>query len=988
MKPLTIEFSAFGSYPGEVSVDFTSLAARGLFVVTGDTGTGKTTIFDAMSFALFGEMPSKDGNDIRSHHADPTATTLARFTFELDGVVHVAERSPEYQRLKRTGKGTTKESAKGTFTRVEADGSTSVLASGVREMNRTVPEVVGLDAAQFRRVMLLPQGEVAKFLLDDSANRETLLGALFGGEVYDRIGKVLEEEAKSLAAGVRASEEQIRHHTTNATARLAELHQVFGIDMPDDLGSTDGDNPIGRERLGQLAATVVTPHGALTAEAEARSAAAATAERALADAEATVLRMRQAEAARRRLAELAEHEPAIAAAAAAAEASQRIRPVLVAHDNVVRAQGDADAAAEVVADLISAIGRVAVEHGITLTTESATAAAADLGRIATLNDAEQRLLGAVTDAASLADRQRCALDDNERDLDAARTAHTTATERLAAILIEEQSLDEQSADTTALDAEHDELTSARQGLTSRDRLSHELAGLIAAADTAADDYEAMLRRFIDTEAPRLAAQLRDGEPCAVCGSPDHPAPATADGGEPVDFAMVEQARERSTTATARRRDAEAALAAVREGLGPLADADPPDIDVRIADNRRRHGAAEAVTAQLAELTRERDTVTADQTAAATRIATLEGQASVLANSVADAEAAVESARSAAAGVDADALARRHRGVDQLSPLVSRLPVAFEAKSTTAATTTAARAVLDTALLTAGCADVDAARSLAMSVADERAALDARDRSIGERNQTEGQLAAFVADGIPDVEPDIASLQTVAEQTRATAKELGEQRVRADRSMTELQEALDGIDTVDAGSADLRRRAELTQRAQLVCRGQVAPRVSLRRWVLGRELERVVDAASEHLIQMTGGRYTIRRVADAVGGQSAKGLDLEIHDAHTGRARKPNSLSGGEQFQASLALALGLADVVSRGGAGSGRRIEALFVDEGFGSLDPRALDDAIETLHQLQATGRMVGAITHVEAMKERLHTGIVVSRLADGRGSTLTVNP
>jgi exonuclease SbcC len=114
----------------------------------------------------------------------------------------------------------------------------------------------------------------------------------------------------------------------------------------------------------------------------------------------------------------------------------------------------------------------------------------------------------------------------------------------------------------------------------------------------------------------------------------------------------------------------------------------------------------------------------------------------------------------------------------------------------------------------------------------------------------------------------------------------------------------------------------------------------------------------------------------------------VLDAHTGRARSPRTLSGGEQFQASLALALGLADVVSQGGSGSGRRIEALFVDEGFGSLDPRALDDAIETLHQLHASGRMVGAITHVEAMKERLHPGIVVTRLPDGKGSTLRVNP
>jgi exonuclease SbcC len=211
---------------------------------------------------------------------------------------------------------------------------------------------------------------------------------------------------------------------------------------------------------------------------------------------------------------------------------------------------------------------------------------------------------------------------------------------------------------------------------------------------------------------------------------------------------------------------------------------------------------------------------------------------------------------------------------------------------------------------------------------------------------------------------------------------------AEKAASDLATHIALYDRVGASSEDLRRRAHLTDRAQLVCRGQVGSKVSLSRWVLGRELDRVVAAASVHLAQMTSGRYTLRRVVEASGGRSAQGLELEVLDAHTGRPRSPRTLSGGEQFQASLALALGLADVVSRGGTGSGRRIEALFVDEGFGSLDPRALDDAIETLHQLHASGRMVGAITHVEAMKERLHPGIVVTRLPDGKGSTLRVNP
>ncbi|MCZ7631258.1 MAG: SMC family ATPase [Microthrixaceae bacterium] len=201
-------------------------------------------------------------------------------------------------------------------------------------------------------------------------------------------------------------------------------------------------------------------------------------------------------------------------------------------------------------------------------------------------------------------------------------------------------------------------------------------------------------------------------------------------------------------------------------------------------------------------------------------------------------------------------------------------------------------------------------------------------------------------------------------------------------------ALGNHDELVSGSEDLRAQHDWAERAHVVCNSGGALAMSLKRWVLTRELDRVTAAANIHLARMTAHRYSLQRKVDTGDRRRSFGLDLEVLDSTTGRPRSTSTLSGGEQFQASLALALGLADVVSHGGSASGKRFEALFVDEGFGSLDPQSLDDAIEALHQLHASGRMVGAITHVDAMKQQLHVGIEVRRLPDGAGSTLVVNP
>jgi exonuclease SbcC len=227
------------------------------------------------------------------------------------------------------------------------------------------------------------------------------------------------------------------------------------------------------------------------------------------------------------------------------------------------------------------------------------------------------------------------------------------------------------------------------------------------------------------------------------------------------------------------------------------------------------------------------------------------------------------------------------------------------------------------------------------------------------------------------------LKVVADEGNRAAQQALSEFTTAANALKSAAQDLDLSIELAAGSAGLRAQRDTARIVFKTCNGEAGIKVKLERWGLAGELDRVTAAANVHLGRMTNLRYKLGRAAGVKGG-----LTLEVFDSHTGRSRATSSLSGGAQFQASLSLALGLADVVSHGGVGSGKQFEALFVDEGFGSLDPNALDDAIGALSLLHAAGRMVGAITHVEAMKERLHVGIEVKPLADGRGSTLVVNP
>jgi exonuclease SbcC len=289
-----------------------------------------------------------------------------------------------------------------------------------------------------------------------------------------------------------------------------------------------------------------------------------------------------------------------------------------------------------------------------------------------------------------------------------------------------------------------------------------------------------------------------------------------------------------------------------------------------------------------------------------------------------------------------------------------------------------------ALLDSGFASTTEALAVTMSV-EEFDAIE-RDISLWERRWVEVdiQLATLSEAGLGDHCPDTELLRIEADALIAELRSATNVLSQRDLRLNDAQGSVGLSRAVLKDSDELRADHATAERVATLCVGRNRINVALETWVLAGELERVTGAANVHLERMTRGRYRLERSGDADDRRRRGGLDLVVLDADTGKPRVPGTLSGGEQFQASLALALGLADVVSQGGSGSGKVFEALFVDEGFGSLDPQALDEAIDALHELHATGRMVGVITHVETMKQQLPIGIEVLVRPDGAGSTL----
>jgi exonuclease SbcC len=1012
MRPHRLRVTAFGAFAGTVEVCFDDLASSGLFLLHGETGAGKTTLLDAIGFALYGRVPGERGKTrrLRSDHAAAGTRTEVRLEATIGGRRMRITRKPEQERPKLRGSGTTTEQAK-ILVEEFAGASWAAVSTRAGEADQEINDLMGMSADQFFQVVLLPQGQFAQFLHSDAGDRAKLLQRLFGTDRFRAAEEWLANRRRSAAREVEEAELGIRD-------LIARVTQVAGPQAaPGEVPEPDPP-PIAEAATwaAQLAEAAAAGAGASAAGVAGLRAGLDTALDRQRDTERLQDRQRRRRDALRTRDQLTAAEPGV-------EDLRRELGAAVRAAEVAPALGESERTAAALAEACAAEEQARRQAGAELKDpedpEDPAASAAGLRGAAQEHVAK---FGRLEGLRSV-DRQAA---DEDQAAAAAQAALTGLTVEIEATTEE---LGRQRQQRPGLSRQRDaareagqKLPSAAAGADRYRRAADDAHALVKAkADVVrqSEDYVAAKVEHAEllTEAARLrmarvdgmraelAATLVDGAPCPVCGSLDHPELCEL-GAEQVTREQEETADAEAAAASERAEMTGARLGAADERVATLsarlteagfaAAADPAWLQAELRQLETTSGELQAeaaglaaAAARLGDLQTALDALDQDITAAEKRLAGLGEQRESQRHQAAAAEQ--RSARhreTLAAQLDGQpdldsALAAVRAAADALTA------AADAADATARAREDAGRAGNLAAQASAGAGFADlAAVGQALREPFVRAAAD---RAIREHEAKAKAVAELLADpdlGVPlDPPADVAGAVTATEAARKLHDDAVAARDRAQHKAEQLAGLAPQLGARLEELRPLADRAALARSLADLAAGSGANtlRMTMSSFVLAARLEEVADAASERLLKMTSGRYSLVHT-DARRGAGRSGLGLLACDTWTGVDRDTSTLSGGETFLASLALALGLADVVTAEAGGT--RIEALFVDEGFGSLDEDTLEEVMTVLDGLREGGRMVGIVSHVAELRQRIPAQVRVHKGQAGSHLSVRTQP
>lgn len=1089
MRPLKLTVSAFGPYAGKVVMDLERLGEQGLYLITGDTGAGKTTIFDAITYALYGEPSGSDRDPsmFRSKYAQPETPTQVELVFSYGGKTYTVRRNPEYERPAKKGGGTTIQKADAEL--VLPDGR---LVTKAREVNREIAGIIGLDRSQFSQIAMIAQGDFRKLLQADTKSRQEIFREIFKTRYYMVFQEKMKSEAGGLQRDCEAARASVQQYIGGVVcqeddllrpkvlkAQAGELPFQETVELIQRLIDQDQAEETRRQEALDRLDGALKEASALLGKAQEAQKVGEKLEQAQREREELLPQVEMARNVLQAEQEKMPRQEAIGKELAALEAE------LPRYQELSRQEDDLAALAESIAALEKNCGRQ--EKARTAQAQSLEAWRQELDALASVDADRERLLREREQAESrkaaltalntqVEQWQTCLqkLGEGQRQREKLEQQKTELSARLAEEKEVLKAAQESFLATAGLSGEKQELLHRQERARERQQaLSRLLTGLDeydaeesalqaaqrvyeqvrARSEQMEETYRRKNRAFLDEQAGVLAQSLTEGQPCPVCGALHHPAPAQLSGGAPTETELEEA---KAAWKAAQQAAQEASMAAgtqraalkerEKQLLQAMADhIDSPALDTArerlaicqgdvLGELTRLHQGLMDLEAQLvhrAELEQEiahREEVLTE----------LEGQAAKLQETINLAE------------VDQSALCGQRRQLEDalcrdLSAHLEDCPLENAPTAITQALTeimgeTALLAEREQALADKLRRKQELGQQIPVAEQELRrlgeAAAKIREELAGARSRQKemaGQIQArrdklpfpneeSAREKITALREEHQSLTHALALAQETASECQKELAAADAAIEELRRLLESAQTVDMEvlqqqSQDLtRQRTEESEAQKAVHTRLVTNQTALNhireraadlekleeryRWMralsntvngnlTGKEkialetyiqmtfFDRILQRANLRLLVMSGGQYELKRRREAENNRSQSGLELDVIDHYNGSERSVKSLSGGESFKASLSLALGLSDEVQS--AAGGIRLDTMFVDEGFGSLDEESLAQAIRALTGLTEGKRLVGIISHVSELKEKIDKQIIVTKEKTG---------
>ncbi|MDE7380085.1 MAG: SMC family ATPase [Clostridia bacterium] len=917
MKPLKLVMTAFGPYAGRTEVDFTKLGERGLYLICGDTGAGKTTIFDAIVFALYGEASgaNREPDMFRSKYAQPETPTAVEFKFVCRGKEYSVKRNPEYERRKTRGEGVTVEKANAELTLPDG----KVIAK-VKEVNKKTEEILGIDREQFTQITMLAQGDFSKLLLAPTDERKKIFRKIFQTHKFMQLQDKLKEQASALrteyevhvsafkqyACGIECAEDSVYSQrctaAKNGEITVSEIIELIGEIIADDEKAK-------------------TNTAALLDKCEK---------------ELTAVRLKLAESDRIDGIKLKLKE--------AQERLEEDKQKLSQCKERLESFADADQKINTALEEIARIKAQLSHYG---ELDDKISEADKLKKQG--ENAHTAIESAKTECAEI-ERSIARLDEESLKLS---TAEVDAVRTEAEIKQLEAQAEEIKRLCADIDRTYEEYAEYK-------RAAEEYRTVSAQAAEVRARYESCNRAFLDAQAGVLAQSLKEGVPCPVCGSLNHPAPCTQK--DAPSAAELENYKSQSAAADERERKAS-------ERAGKLKGA----YEVRCESVKS--SAAKYVTVdENCKLKDVKERLNGTYSGAKSKSAQLSGALNAYKENL---------SRRDKIKAQSEAFVKRN---EELKARIVNLQIeegnadsGFKRCQTEIAEL---RGKLEFA-------DKNAAASRVSALERGNAELRTkREQCREEFAQTDKAVTALTGK-IEEYKASISSAQVEdAKLLRERAQALSVKKFGLSEEANALNfrirtnnTCLINLEKSSRSAAKTEEKYKLYKLLSDTANGTLSgkEKIMLETFVQAAYFDRVLICANRRLMVMTNGQYELKRREDAENNRSQSGLELDVIDHYNGSVRSVKTLSGGETFKASLSLALGLSEEIQS--TAGGIKLDAMFVDEGFGSLDGVSLTQAIRALEGLQEGNRLVGIISHVAELRDRIDRQIIVKK--DGVGGS-----